>query len=1180
MATLYFNGDPIPEDLNEQLSRTVYIRSSTTDADDDSTSDASSEYEQPVYNHDAPKYKVSFEDSDRAKVLKQNHVEDGALMMFLEDVTMANQLEELYRNGEKVSAGNMRVHRHSTYKATKEKAKEAEPQSSLRNEGKRLQDIDELRKIRNRAWHKVYLNLTMIVISEEDAEDSSDFDNKVTDPGAKSFSRFTPIDEENSDGLTERHTDEGMSDTTQDKQSTQLTTEPVALSRKAAAKRGKHAAWKRATKAAAAGARDLDPVSEATTTLVPPPRESDTLNLPTNNKRNKSKAAGTSLRQNVAGKSKPAKHSTHDEDIKIAASRSPVVDSQAPDENGQLDPFITQVASVNSEEAAVDGLDAQLYDALGISIAGSHPEKEWKTVGPRSTPKSNNHAIVSVSGSDGKANSVGSITAPRLAGGPVDQRRNQTQQAPGLLSNPPQNTPVFNSKNFPAMTSTTPIKAATLVESSLPVSSNLGRSTAKPSTKRLIPVVPRSFSKAFSNPVVIPPSSLEPAHSRVHGSYLPETAPRYITLNSLGNDTTSPVPIDAASKVSYIAPFVTLKSAESPSAESSENAPETSEARLAPNNAAKAITAKSTAAVSSNADLTSLESEVVSDATSSVLNHAVQKKPSGTSVKSESVHSVSNNVALKSVTETAEESSVLNMSTVTTTKKTKHHGKNKKKKRKTALTEERSGPSQTPAGASEDPESLQADGPGDPSQVQAPVTSGEASSNDVVLVLESSTQVNDTNQAAVQVDTSVSSLDLSDGATFVQPPDCSVKVEDMPVNQNLLQPQANQDIVDGNLEEDDSFAMTIAPLAEVPADLAWADLTSPTKLSFGKRRLSMPGRHYDAVDESFDHYPGRRGLQKLGSIPDFTLEARFLQHFPEAPAFTNVAEPFVGDITQQPTMANWSPSNVSSMEDRPMSQASVQLEAAPHTDILSTPFRPASHQGKHALTFRRDIEFHPGAVSHKVMPPPHQAPSTADGNDKQGLYITSTELVIGRHIMFTCTFCEREHVPTAEAPLIFCPLCGIYPLSSKQHLYQRNGSSPETQRRPIRYCSEGCLLSDAWYHAPVCLNRAAYDSWENTDLGPEYRWEAMPLKTVGPTRVTPELFRQKMYMMYCQSGSPPDVWGAHEQWRPDLKWDDLDLPRVAETTRGVYHIFRSSATNFHPSQYISRAHVICVSTLS
>ncbi|KAL2073573.1 hypothetical protein VTL71DRAFT_10899 [Oculimacula yallundae] len=154
-----------------------------------------------------------------------------------------------------------------------------------------------------------------------------------------------------------------------------------------------------------------------------------------------------------------------------------------------------------------------------------------------------------------------------------------------------------------------------------------------------------------------------------------------------------------------------------------------------------------------------------------------------------------------------------------------------------------------------------------------------------------------------------------------------------------------------------------------------------------------------------------------------------------------------------------------------------------------------------------------------------------------------------------CTFCEEVKTPTAADPFHFCPLCGVVP------------GTP-------RYCSVACLLANAWEHNSVCLNTPAYHTMSNTNLGPTYRWEHLPLNNCHNMPDSPEKYRQKIFAMFCKYGDVPDIRYANSRKWQDIDWSRL-MPSCARTKVGDYHIFKSPATTSRRNQNPSKAIVIC-----
>ncbi|CAG8951404.1 hypothetical protein HYFRA_00007319 [Hymenoscyphus fraxineus] len=141
---------------------------------------------------------------------------------------------------------------------------------------------------------------------------------------------------------------------------------------------------------------------------------------------------------------------------------------------------------------------------------------------------------------------------------------------------------------------------------------------------------------------------------------------------------------------------------------------------------------------------------------------------------------------------------------------------------------------------------------------------------------------------------------------------------------------------------------------------------------------------------------------------------------------------------------------------------------------------------------------------------------------------------------FRCSYCQDSGTPKDVQSLVFCPGCG-----------------PTCN---IRYCSTACLLADAYDHSTCCMNFPASQRLAFHDLPEQFIYEKDPIMPLNGLPPSPEQFRQKAYMMYCNSGPFPTTlkaWAKRNSAEASLQGVDL-LEQQKRT--GEYHVFRSALT--------------------
>jgi hypothetical protein len=151
-----------------------------------------------------------------------------------------------------------------------------------------------------------------------------------------------------------------------------------------------------------------------------------------------------------------------------------------------------------------------------------------------------------------------------------------------------------------------------------------------------------------------------------------------------------------------------------------------------------------------------------------------------------------------------------------------------------------------------------------------------------------------------------------------------------------------------------------------------------------------------------------------------------------------------------------------------------------------------------------------------------------------------------------CTFCTRK-CPTDDekAVSIICPGCG--------------------PRSNICYCSEACIVGDAYDHKVHCQMFPTSQRmlvYKIPSPGCHVHKDPIipiPILPMEPFNDSPEKFRQKTFMMYCPEGPFPKIleaWGRRECNRIP---EDVDVDENGKQA-GSYFVFRSSALMADPEK--------------
>lgn len=140
---------------------------------------------------------------------------------------------------------------------------------------------------------------------------------------------------------------------------------------------------------------------------------------------------------------------------------------------------------------------------------------------------------------------------------------------------------------------------------------------------------------------------------------------------------------------------------------------------------------------------------------------------------------------------------------------------------------------------------------------------------------------------------------------------------------------------------------------------------------------------------------------------------------------------------------------------------------------------------------------------------------------------------------FECQYCLRQFVPTVGRELYLCPGCGP------------DGLAP-------RYCSVACLLVDAYGHARTCACYPSHARLFKIPFPNAYcKYEEHALFNPLQASETAELYRQRMFSLYCRYGPFPKL---AETWcirNPQYPFVDMLCELEKEKMTGIYHIFES-----------------------
>lgn len=174
--------------------------------------------------------------------------------------------------------------------------------------------------------------------------------------------------------------------------------------------------------------------------------------------------------------------------------------------------------------------------------------------------------------------------------------------------------------------------------------------------------------------------------------------------------------------------------------------------------------------------------------------------------------------------------------------------------------------------------------------------------------------------------------------------------------------------------------------------------------------------------------------------------------------------------------------------------------------------------------------------------------------------VSLTVLASGQN-SFICTYCQIIFTPSLLEPLFLCPGCG-----------------PSTYEP--QYCSVECLLTDAYRHAARCACYPGYCRLFPASLPSPYCvYEENALMNENQESGSPELFRQRMFSMFCRYGTFPRLskaWSSRHFLYPYQR--DLMEPDYKKLT-GIYHVFtpRDWVRETHPNAntdvlFVSKEH--------
>jgi hypothetical protein len=203
-------------------------------------------------------------------------------------------------------------------------------------------------------------------------------------------------------------------------------------------------------------------------------------------------------------------------------------------------------------------------------------------------------------------------------------------------------------------------------------------------------------------------------------------------------------------------------------------------------------------------------------------------------------------------------------------------------------------------------------------------------------------------------------------------------------------------------------------------------------------------------------------------------------------------------------------------------------EALPET----TPANDVS-QGPQKNTFE-------GAEADNAVPGPQESVDGGPQPLENSPDSQANPAELGQPSIFGCTFCTRDCTPTLEQPTILCPCCG--PTSN------------------IRYCSQACIVGDAYGHKVRCqMYPAPGRVRSHANLPSEYVYFQDPIMPMHPSQDSREKFRQKTFMMFCFEGAFPQILRAWGRRAGNTIPRGVDIEETGKKT-GSYYVFRSTAT--------------------
>lgn len=276
-------------------------------------------------------------------------------------------------------------------------------------------------------------------------------------------------------------------------------------------------------------------------------------------------------------------------------------------------------------------------------------------------------------------------------------------------------------------------------------------------------------------------------------------------------------------------------------------------------------------------------------------------------------------------------------------------------------------------------------------------------------------------------------------------------------------------------------------------------------------------------------------LASKGSLSkDFTAGSPMHREFPPTPLPSNLGpteNPFATRDLPDLCAGNDADSGIPEPKFENITQNDNKLEAGKGLPNPATANAAGETQGRISLKSKKNVDTVSNARPRLDQgSEPFIQPLTASGPSTGPYYSPSQG----------CTFCTRPCPGTRAQPTVLCPGCG--PFSN------------------IRYCSEACILGDAYGHKRRCQMIPAHQRIYTYRDPSEYIYHRDPIISISSLAESREKFRQKTFVMFCseQHRPYPQILKAWGRRAGNIVPAEIDIEEKGKK-RGSYFVFRSTS---------------------